>query len=58
MEKTLAYECTIYLKMNDNETYDDAAARMERILKGVGVDFTYCSGQVIDDNGQTLEQYD
>ena len=35
----LAYHCTIYFRAEDEETMEQAAARLERILEAEGIEY-------------------
>ena len=55
MKNVLAYHCTVYLDAEKNETIDEAASRLERILKAEGIDHQFYDAELRNEEGQAIE---
>ena len=44
--KELAYDCTLYIEAEENETLDDVTSRLERILNDVGIQYNLYNAEI------------
>ena len=51
----LAYHCSLYIKAEPNETMQETANRLERILAAEGINYQYYDMELMDNEGKVLE---
>lgn len=55
MKNVLVYDCTIYLDAEKDENLNEAANRLERILKTEGLDYQCYNLELLDEEGEIVE---
>ena len=50
-------ECTLYLKMEEDETQEEARARIGRILKSTGLETLVFCTKICDEKGHIVKEW-
>lgn len=51
----LSYHCSLYIKAEPNETMQETANRLERILAAEGINYQYYDMELMDNEGKVVE---
>ena len=52
----LAYHCNLYIKAEPEETMQETADRLERILVTEGIEFQFYDMELMNENGETVDK--